>query len=78
MRLPTKNHHVTRGVCFACGTSSEDQQALEAARRAQTDLLLCPFVYLFPHAEEDKKALEAATAELKPLTDYMQKVGLLV
>ncbi|PRW20326.1 heat shock 90C isoform B [Chlorella sorokiniana] len=24
--------------------------------------------------EEDKKALEAATAELKPLTDYMQKV----
>ncbi len=26
-------------------------------------------------AEEDKKALEVATAELKQLTDYMAKVG---
>ena len=26
-------------------------------------------------AEEDKKAIEAATTELKPLTDYMKKVG---
>lgn len=32
------------------------------------------FVPLFYDAEEDKKALEEATAELKPLTDYIKKV----